>query len=247
MDWIEKPLGENYVKDENLASLLKDKRIAYVGPAPQNVDTGYGEKIDSYDLVVRTGDILRGDDVTKDYGSRTDIIVHSYNDHDMNSFTEDDYYDMKNCKCLICGQTPGDLYEKTGDFLKSVGVPYHQISSEVFEGESGLRKFIASQGGEEKCLPNTGYNGILLMLMYEVKEIFMTGMTFYDMGKWVKSYHDNWYTEGGSSKKFKRYGLNETRDQHKQIPQIKHFQKIYEFHKDRIVLDKYLSDNLWSI
>ena len=84
------------------------------------------------------------------------------------------------------------------------------------------------------------------MLMYEVKEIFMTGMTFYDMGKWVRSYHESWYTRGGSAEKFKRYGLNEN-EQHKQIPQIKHFQKIYECHKDRIVLDKYLSDNLWSL
>jgi hypothetical protein len=248
VDWLKKPLGENYVRDERLVSYLEGKSVACVGPAPTNTGTGLGKTIDSYDVVVRLGDFLRGNTISEDYGSRTDILVHSFNEHDMPSFTDDCFDDMKKCKFLICSQVSAHLSNRQKDFFNEIGTQWHSVNDEVFDGSEGLRAYLAKEYGFDSVLPNTGFNGILTMLEYGITELFVTGMTFYDMGKWKeKSYHDDWYTAGGSSRKFKSYGLNECREQHKQLPQIKHFQKICEHYKDRIRLDKYLSDNLWSV
>jgi hypothetical protein len=59
----------------NLKNLLQKKSIAVVGPAPTLVDKGYGNLIDSHEVVVRTnGSFLVPEDKRQDYGSRTDIL-----------------------------------------------------------------------------------------------------------------------------------------------------------------------------
>ena len=173
-------------------------------------------------------------------------MVHSFNEHDMPSFTEECYEDMKECKFLVCSQVSASLVERQKQFFDSIGTKWHIVNDEVFDGPNGLRNYLATKYGYDDVLPNTGFNGILTMLEYDVKEIFITGMTFYDMGSWNKSYHDSWYTQGGSSNKFKHFGLNES-PLHEQLPQIKHFQEICTKYKDKIKLDQYLTDHLWSI
>ena len=247
MNWIETPLGSNYQRSDALGEFLKGKSVACVGPAPQNTGTGLGKTIDSYDIVVRLGDFLRGDNISEDYGSRTDILVHSFNEHDMPSFTEECFEDMRKCKFLICSQVSANLLHRQEDFFNAIGTQWHIVNDEVFDGTDGLRTHLSTTYGFDNVLPNTGFNGILTMLEYDITELFVTGMTFYDMGKWEKSYHDDWYTAGGSSRKFKSYGLNECREHHKQLPQIKHFQEICTKYKDKIKLDQYLTDHLWSI
>ena len=256
VDWLKKPLGENYVRDERLASYLKNKRVAYVGPSPENTGTGYGDLIDSHDVVVRAGDFLRGDGCEKDYGSRTDVLVHSFNEHDIPSFTDECFEDMKKCKFLICSQVSATLLHRQENFFNEIGTQWHSVNDEVFDGSCGIRQFLANEYGYSDVLPNTGFTGVLTMLEYDIKELFISGMSFYGMGSWSKPYHESWYKTGASGKKYGTYGVNEGGQQemsgrtdygHVQLPQIKHFQKIYEQHKDRIRLDKYLSDNLWSV
>ena len=92
-DLINFTLGEDYQRDEKLNELVKDKTIAYVGPAPNLQNLGMGEFIDSHDLVFRLGDSpvgfmgRTGKEV--DYGSRTDVLVHSFNDHDRPELEQD--------------------------------------------------------------------------------------------------------------------------------------------------------------
>lgn len=63
---------------ENIAakkfpSLIKGKRVAVVGNGPQEVGSGNGNKIDSYDIVIRFNDFPDGKEFCKDYGSKTDV------------------------------------------------------------------------------------------------------------------------------------------------------------------------------
>ena len=51
-DMITYPLGDDYVRDKTLNDLIKDKTIAYVGPAPNIQDKGLGKHIDSHDFVL---------------------------------------------------------------------------------------------------------------------------------------------------------------------------------------------------
>jgi hypothetical protein len=239
-DWVENPLGRNYKKDSIIEELVTGKTIAYVGPAPQIAESGYGKHIDSHDLVFRTGDFLKGENIDENYGSRTDVLVHSFNEHDRPCLFRESLADMRKCKCLVCSMISLEHRDIQNVFFDDVGVPYYNMEDEVFEGETGIRKYL-------DCLPNTGFIGLLMLLEYDIKNVFITGMTFYDMGKWVKSYHDNWYTEGASALKYQHFGLNERHDLHKQLPQIKHFQKIYEKYSDKIELDEYLTENLWTV
>ena len=70
----------DYVKDPVLEKLLSGKKIAFVGPAPNIEGAGLGEKIDSYDLVVRINTAYDiPENLWSDYGKRTDIVVSCLN------------------------------------------------------------------------------------------------------------------------------------------------------------------------
>ena len=62
-------------KDERLESLLKDKDVSLVGPAPYLIDQNRGKEFDESDIVVRPNEIIPLKHLRKDYGSRTDIYV----------------------------------------------------------------------------------------------------------------------------------------------------------------------------
>ena len=42
MDLINFPLGGDYIKDKTFDDLVRGKRIAYVGPAPNIIGKSYG-------------------------------------------------------------------------------------------------------------------------------------------------------------------------------------------------------------
>ena len=54
-------------------TLVKNKKVAIVGPSPHLVNTGLGQYIDSHDLVIRINEILPSG-YFQDYGSKTDIV-----------------------------------------------------------------------------------------------------------------------------------------------------------------------------
>ena len=63
--------AKNAKTNPDLWGYLKDKRVAFVGPASYLVGKGKGELIDSYDVVVRIQPEIWN---TEDFGSRTDIV-----------------------------------------------------------------------------------------------------------------------------------------------------------------------------
>ena len=66
----------NYLCDEKLIKLFRDKKVAVVGPSPHLIDKSIGEKIDSYDIVCRINEVHpTGFEV--DYGNRTDVVFHN--------------------------------------------------------------------------------------------------------------------------------------------------------------------------
>ena len=73
--------------------MVKDKTIAFVGPAPNIQGLETGKFIDSHDLVFRLGDSpvgfmgKTGKEI--DYGEKTDVLVHSFNDHDRPELNKD--------------------------------------------------------------------------------------------------------------------------------------------------------------
>lgn len=60
----------------NYNSFIKDKRIVFVGACPNLIGKGMGEKIDSYDIVVRSNHSwsFNSEEYKKDYGTKCDVL-----------------------------------------------------------------------------------------------------------------------------------------------------------------------------
>ena len=241
MDLINNTLGYDYIIDEKLNDLLKNKTIAYVGPAPNIQNLKMGSFIDSHDVVIRVGDppvgFLGQHEKEIDYGSRTDVLVHSFNMHDINNFNQDLEW-LKARKYLfqamlkevnINRHKSADIQTK---WFASINVPLHQIPDHHI---NYLRIYLSS-------LPNTGFVGLLALLNYDVKSIYITGITFFNMGQWDNKenyYFDEWYGQ----LKNQKYGLNKRGELHNPVHDIEHFKKILktEKHRQKIILDEYLT------
>ena len=63
-------------KDKTFEKMVKGKRVAIVGNGPQELGSGNGQKIDSYDVVIRfNGGAKTGKEYAKDYGTKTTILA----------------------------------------------------------------------------------------------------------------------------------------------------------------------------
>src|SRR5688572_8915743 len=62
-------------------NVLKNKRVAIVGPASSAYQTNRGEFIDSFDFVIRINKsplVVKDGKFKADIGSKTDILFHSF-------------------------------------------------------------------------------------------------------------------------------------------------------------------------
>lgn len=63
-------------KDKTFEKIVKGQRVAIVGNGPQELGSGNGKKIDSYDVVIRfNGGAKTGKEYSKDYGEKTTILA----------------------------------------------------------------------------------------------------------------------------------------------------------------------------
>ena len=159
--------------DKRYAAFLKGKSVALVGPSPSIKGTGKGAFIDSHDIVVRLNKAIPVPlALTTDIGAKTDIL---YN-------------------CLKPGSNAGGdinpkLWAKKG--VKYVSSPYpkimfakHDILKFVKLNKGLLdfhifpREFYARLRNELNTRPNTGFLAIIDLLLYDIKCLYVTGITF---------------------------------------------------------------------
>jgi len=206
----------------NLASYLKDKRVAFVGPAPYMKGLKQGELIDSYDIVVR---IQHGIPNEEDYGSRTDIIQSCLNSNygppvveHIRSLSEED-----RPKFIICNDTASqmksdgtwalvnEVYESQ---FAELGVPFVHLRNddsswdrwalywEIY-AKQHIEKFDKGVYTVYSANFNSGYGALNMLLRYPIKELAVFGLDFYntgipqtDEGKYTKQYTDTYGTSG---------------------------------------------------
>ena len=251
-DMITYPLGDDYVRDETFNEMIKGKTIAYVGPAPNIQDKGLGDFIDSHDFVFRVGDppvgFMNQQGKEKDYGSRSDVLVHSFNIQDIHHLSQDVDW-LQTVKYFLQPMVRAHETDIQKQWFDAIGVPVHNVPDHHIKGDpddaeppfdynKGKPGYLFDYLG---TLPNTGFIGILTLLNYDIKSMYITGMTFYNMGGWDKAgkcYFDEWYNQ----LKHETYGLNESSHMHNPKNDIKHFRDILSVkkHRDKIVLDDYL-------
>lgn len=224
-----------YKKDKELDLYLKDKRIALVGPSSHLINKKAGWFIDAFDVIVRVGELYPLG-MEKDYGSRTNIYVNSLNS-DTPPQINREFENLKKksinpdwLEFVICPQKPkddrgiliSDNFKKINYFVENK-IKFHQITQEYYS-------FLISQ---IKTKSNTGINIIPLLLNYDIKNLFITGYSFYAQGPHSNQCYRPGY-EGIT------HPLNPTG--HQQGPQIEYFKKNILNKKcgRKIIIDSYL-------
>ena len=215
-----------FIKSSNvnteLSSYLKDKRVAFVGPAPYMKGSNQGELIDSYDVVVR---IQHGIPNEQDYGTRTDIIQSCLNsnygppviEHLKTLPVED------KPKFVICNGTASQMKsDGTWAFVDEIyepqfaelGVPLVHLRNEdtswdrwalywEIYAKQHIEKFDKGVYTVYSANFNSGYGALNMLLRYPIKELAVFGLDFYntgtpqtDEGKYTKQYTDTYGSSG---------------------------------------------------
>lgn len=230
----------DYVRDENLAKLVEGKRIAYVCPSPHLKGMKMGEYIDSHDLVVRVNQAYHmKEEDWEDYGQRTDILMNCLNINKINALRENMDY-ARSLEYIVCPMVSMWDIQRVHDFLDEIGRPWHNVC------DGYLFKVFKEVG--TTC--NTGLMGIITLLNYDVKELYVTGMTFFNMNTFGEVYYNKYHEEALKNGNFGEQSKNIPNfadlriDIHQQVPQINYFHKMVYFHHGRkLTLDGYLEEN----
>ena len=230
----------DYNFDKNLDKLVNAKRIAYVCPSPHLSGKKLGSLIDSYDLVVRVNQSYHmPEELWEDYGSRTDILMNCLNIHKINALREGMDY-ARSLKYIVCPMVSMWDIGRVHSFLDEIGTPWHNVC------DGYLFKVFREVG--TTC--NTGLMGIITLLNYDISELFVTGMSFFNMNTFGKVYYDKYHDEAAKNNNFKATKdrkplISDLRmDIHEQQPQINYFNKILlHYYKNPFIIDEYLEEN----
>tara|TARA_Y100001963_G_scaffold159287_1_gene262345 strand:- start:21560 stop:22303 length:744 start_codon:yes stop_codon:yes gene_type:complete len=232
-----------YQPNEELLNILKDKRVAIVGPSPHLIGRNIGDLIDSYDIVCRVNEV-HATGYEADYGDRTDIIFHNCGGAFIDIFGErlvaksiiSKYLKFVVCPCVKnngadnnWASWPDDYESQVVANFKKVNIfniPFHWIGMKNYKQVYGIY-------GVE---PNAGQVAILMLLEHGVKELFVTGFSFYQQGDMPANSHRPGHTNRG------REQVAVGNLSHPQGPQIQAFkQTVLKNYEDRIILDSYLN------
>jgi len=185
--------------NENILEYLRDKRVAFVGPAPYLMGQGKGELIDSYDVVVRIQTEIEN---SNDYGSRIDIIQSCLNSNYGPPVLKyiNGNEGANNPNFVICNDTvtrqlpngcwlsPVDEYER---LFREKNVELGHLKNnnntwdrwalywEIFP-KKHLESFSAGHYVGHTANFNSGYGALNYLLRYPIKELAVFGIDFYN-------------------------------------------------------------------
>lgn len=223
---------KKYSLDPDLEEFVKGKKIAIVGPASSIKGLELGSKIDSYDLVFRANQHYElPEEEIVDYGKKTDAIVTCLNQA---TFTElnSNLEFIDKIKYIIGGNLLLWERELVEENLEHVDIKNHLPT----DGE------ILAIDKEVGTICNTGFMGIILLLHYPIKELFIAGFDFYDFGRAVEK--EDVYSSS-YEKSSNRYHGDLRLDIHDQESQIEYFSHMLEKY-DNITLDPILNEYFYE-
>ena len=196
-----------------LKDFLKDKKVILVGPSESLLKKKNKEFIESFDVIVR---VNRGIEPTRKYhkyiGTRTDILYNCMLEHpDNGGIIDANYFASKKVKFVVyhpevdyhgvaVDNDPPHLKNETIQELQNNNISVKRINCELYNN-------ISSQ---VECRPNTGFIAIFDLLHYDIKELYITGFTFY-LDKFMPGYKDEVDKEEFTDKCFNSQRHNQKR------------------------------------
>jgi hypothetical protein len=230
-----------------LYSLINNKKVVIVGPAPYLNNKGNGEYIDSFDTVVRCNKGIGLVQNPKIFGSRTDILYHCVNQHEDNGGKlEKDK--LINTKLIVGVYPPMNVGENCS--FKHCGTlnDYNNLPKDILDKFTFISKHnYLKLENEVQCRPNTGIVAIDNILLFQPKELYITGFTLFKDG-YSKLYRNKIDGKNVTEKNSKFVVLNrmtkETYQGHHDQYLIWLAFKKKVLNNDKVILDKELKDIL---
>ena len=176
----------------NLRNLITDKRVVIVGPSPHLKKRGAGLLFDKYDIVCRINDVIPLYELRPDYGSRTDILFHNMSDQGMPGLREkiahkDSRQYWENLKLVMCPSvkslgSQNDYLQWPDNKVSNVVKNFESVNDSnipfYWVGVKDYKKLWSTIGTE----PNCGMLAIMILLSYPIKELLVTGFSFFTQG-----------------------------------------------------------------
>lgn len=185
--------------DSDFAHLLKDKRVMVVGPAETLRGSGQGKMIDSNDLVVRFNTAIQyvpfPHDLATDIGTRTDIL-YCNNEVLMDGILRQGAMSHQ-AFGAVCAQAQLKYVVSTNNDYTFFGGGMTEKDSlseylalkllvAQLDGPIGFRMLHSTSAVARQLLDGyvarTGFLAILDLLAYDIRQLSITGMTFYHKG-----------------------------------------------------------------
>lgn len=218
-----------FYKEQSYEEYLKNKRIIIVGPA-QSVLKNSREFIESFDIIVRLNKSLPiSEKLIPNIGLRTDILYNNLNlnDDPGRNRIPNHILEKYGVKYVACPYPP--IHPFLPDIIYFLNqnkkkVSFHHIPTAFY------RKIEANI----QTRPNTGLCAILDILRYPIKELYITGITFFT---------DGYYNQYKDIKNFSMFYSQMNDGIHKQSPQREILRNMYLM-DTRIKVDKNLNSIL---
>ena len=229
--WLD--IRKNNQHDTRYNELLKDKRVIIVGPSPSLEGSGKGKWIDDFDVVVR---INKGFPIEtgleKDLGTKIDIHYHSLST-DEHVGGKVHFKELKDNGVFLTTAYPKWVQPFYNDFLKfsnenkNWNIPFHELNTEYYLSISDMLG----------TRPNSGTLSIVDLICYDLKELHITGFTWFKDG-WRKSYkdHEKIFGKEEGRKKEEAWRNNCFNGNHLQTPQEDLVREVY-LNDDRVFID----------
>jgi hypothetical protein len=164
---------------DDFECFITNKRVVLVGPSYHLEGKSLGKKIDSYDVICRLNELFPRN-LEQDYGSRSDILFWHLCNADKSIFVNvanENPKMMNNVKFLVYPRQHNDVNRRGGGGRTPKknaeewfpGVPFYQIDTnkpKKWEQDTNAHLTV-------------GVLAILMLLEYELKELFICGMSFY--------------------------------------------------------------------
>jgi hypothetical protein len=211
---------------EQYKKYLKDKRVCLVGPAACIKDLSQRELIDSYDVVVRINKALPvHEDLYESSGTKTNVLYNCLDPDPESGGHLYVGYLQQEIDWLVCP------YPSIPPFNVNIQNFYNHNMNRLrfctFEKEYYI-KLSTTMGTR----PNSGVLAILDLLSCEIKELYITGITFFK-GGYAKEYR--YHSEESVMERMRAHG------NHLQEPQIL-FMKSALKNDKRIKMDIFLTE-----
>ena len=205
---------------------LKGKSVCIVGPAPSIIGSKQKDLIESFDVVVRVNrSIPVPIERIPDVGSRTDIYYHCMSQLPENGGPiQFDYLQDK----IEFIASP---YPSIPPFDRDLSI-FNKMNNDRLKLHVIDKQLYLNFSKEMNTRPNSGICAILDLLSYDIKELYITGFTFFK-GGYDKTYRNQ--TEDQVMELMGRYNV------HHIEPQIKYMKKKFQEDK-RLKGDKKLME-----